>query len=72
MSSLLIKNIKTIYGLQTQSHPFKKGAAMSVTDYLDNSFIQVEKGKIVAFGPMNQAPEGREKIIYNLSINFSH
>lgn len=63
MSSLLIKNIKTIYGLQTQSHPFKKGAAMSVTDYLDNSFIQVEKGKIVAFGPMNQAPEGREKII---------
>ncbi len=63
MSSILIKNIKTIYGMQTQPLSFKKGAAMSVVDTLNNAFILTDKDKIVDFGPMNVVPERADEII---------
>lgn len=63
MSSLLIKNIKTIYGIQTQPLPFKKGAAMSVVDTIDQAFILAEEGVISNFGPMSQSPERADEII---------
>jgi imidazolonepropionase len=63
MSSILIKNIKTMYGIQTQPLSFKKGAAMSVVDTLDNAFILTDKGKIVDFGPMYEAPKSADEIV---------
>jgi len=63
LSSLLIKNIKTIYGIQTQPLPFKKGAAMSVVDTIDQAFILAEEGVISNFGPMSQSPERADEII---------
>ncbi len=63
MSSILIKNIKTMYGIQTQPLSFKKGAAMSVVDTLENAFILTDNGKIVDFGPMYEAPERADEIV---------
>ena len=63
MSSILIKNIKTIYGIQTQPLSFKKGAAMSVVDTLENAYLLTDKGKIVDFGHMNGAPDRADEII---------
>lgn len=57
MSSTIIKNIKTIYGIQTQPHPFKKGAAMSVIDTLEHAYILIEGDIIQSFGPMSDAPD---------------
>jgi imidazolonepropionase len=56
MSSTIIKNIKTIYGIQTQPHPFKKGAAMSVIETLEHAYILIEGDIIQSFGPMSDAP----------------
>lgn len=63
MSSILIKNIKTMYGIQTQPLSFKKGAAMSVVDTLENAFILTNNGKIVDFGPMYESPERADEIV---------
>ena len=63
MSSILIKNIKTIYGIQTQPLSFKKGVAMSVVDTLENAFILTDNGKIVDFGPMYKSPERADEIV---------
>jgi len=63
MSSILIKNIKTMYGIQTQPLSFKKGAAMSVVDTIDQAFILAEEGVISNFGPMSQSPERADEII---------
>jgi imidazolonepropionase len=63
MSSILIKNIKTMYGIQTQPLSFKKGAAMSVVDTLENAFILTDNGKIVDFGPVKEAPERADEIV---------
>jgi imidazolonepropionase len=63
MPSTLIKNIKSLVGIQTQPHAFKKGAAMSVVDTLNDAYLLIEDNKIAAFGPMNQAPHKADSVI---------
>lgn len=63
MVKRLIKNIKTIYGLQTQPLPFKKGAAMSVVETMSDAYILTEGETIKAFGSMADAPERVDEVI---------
>ena len=63
MSSTLIRNIKTIYGIQTQPLPYKKGAAMSVVDTLSDAYILTEGEVIVSYGPMTSMPERANVVI---------
>jgi imidazolonepropionase len=63
MSSLLIVNIKTIYGIQSEPLPLKKGAAMSVVDTLDNAYLLTEGDRISGFGPMSEVPDRADKIL---------
>nr|HMU03917.1 imidazolonepropionase [Saprospiraceae bacterium] len=57
MSSILITNIKSIVGIQTQDHNFKKGQEMSQVSTLEHGFILIENEKIADFGPMTDAPD---------------
>ncbi|HMR90507.1 MAG TPA: imidazolonepropionase [Saprospiraceae bacterium] len=57
MSSTLITNIKSIVGIQTQDHNFKKGQEMSQVSTLEHGFILIENEKIADFGPMTDAPD---------------
>jgi len=57
MSSTLITNIKSIVGIQTQDHNFKKGIEMNQVSTLEQGFILIENDVIADFGPMSDAPE---------------
>ncbi len=63
MSNVLISNIKTIYGLLEKPYSFKKGAAMSKLDSLNNAYILIENDKIKDFGEMSNAPSQVDKTI---------
>lgn len=53
MASTLIKNIKTIYGIESQPSSFKKGTAMAVVDTYENAYILIEGDTIIALGSMD-------------------
>ncbi len=53
MASTLIKNIKTIYGIESQPSSFKKGTAMAVVDTYENAYILIESDTIIALGSMD-------------------
>jgi imidazolonepropionase len=63
MSSSIIKNIKTIYGIEAQPLPFKKGAAMAVVEVLHDAYILIENDTIKAFGPNASAPQRADTVI---------
>ncbi|MGB4961184.1 MAG: imidazolonepropionase, partial [Saprospiraceae bacterium] len=63
MSSILIRNIKTIYGVQSKPLPFKKGAAMCVVETMDDAYILVENGVIRQIGLTQEAPERADRVI---------
>ncbi|MFN8338710.1 MAG: imidazolonepropionase [Saprospiraceae bacterium] len=69
MASTLIKNIKTIYGIETQPSSFKKGTAMSVVDTYDNAYILIENDKIISIGSMSsELPRVDTKIDANQGL----
>lgn len=63
MSSTLITNIKSIVGIQTQSHNFKKGKEMNQVSTLENGFILIENDIIADFGPMSHVPDRADNTI---------
>jgi imidazolonepropionase len=63
MSQILIKNIKKIYGVSTGPSPFKKGAAMSFTETIDDAFILIEGDRIADLGPMKDCPSVANQVI---------
>ena len=66
MSSTLITNIKSIVGIQTQDHNFKKGQEMNQVSTLEHGFILIENNVIADFGPMSDAPD-RAKVVIDAS-----
>src|ERR1051325_1627448 len=52
MAKILIKNIKSL--LQAEENPpaFRKGAEMKTVPHIDNAFLAMEDGVIVAYGKM--------------------
>lgn len=63
MSSTLITNIKSIVGIQTQDHNFKKGQEMNQVSTLEHGFILIENNVIADFGPMSDAPDRVDVVI---------
>lgn len=63
MKSLLITNIKTLYGLHPAAQRMVKGKEMADLPALENAYVLVEKGLISRFGPMQQAPERAGELI---------
>ncbi len=51
--TLLIKNIRILYGIDHRPYPFKRGKAMSFLDHIQNAFLFVDNGTIVDFGPQD-------------------
>lgn len=51
--TLLIKNIKTLYGIDNSPYPFKQGKAMSFIDHIKNAYVFIDQGNIVDFGPQD-------------------
>lgn len=54
MSKILIKNIQTLYQVGENFPPFIKGEAMKSVPTLDNAFLAIEDGVIVAYGKMEE------------------
>lgn len=52
MSKILIKNIRTLYQAGEAFPAYVSGAAMKHVPSIDNAFLAIEDGVIVAYGPM--------------------
>lgn len=63
MKSTLITNIKSLEGILTLPHSFKKGEAMSIVDTISNAWLLIEGDRIAGFGPMSSCPERADHTI---------
>lgn len=63
MSTLLIKNIKQLVGVENSPSQIKKGKEMSDLSTIENAFLLVENDKIADFGKMETCPDRADKII---------
>ena len=52
MAKILIKNIQTLYQVGESFPPFLKGKEMSTVPSIDNAFLALEDGEIIAYGAM--------------------
>lgn len=53
---MLIKNIKSLIQLRDNTVEWVSGADMQTLPALDNSYLQIDGDKIIAFGPMTDCP----------------
>jgi len=60
---MLIKNIKTLVGVDENFCQVKKGAEMKNLPTIDNAWLLIEKNKIIDFGKMETCPERNDEII---------
>jgi imidazolonepropionase len=60
---MLIKNIKTLVGVDEDFCKVKKGAEMKNLPTIDNAWLLIEKNKIADFGKMETCPERNEEVI---------
>ncbi len=63
MQSLLIENIKAIYGAYESAPSFKRGAQMNYLPSIENAYLLIEDGIIASFGSMDDAPSRADKVI---------
>lgn len=63
MSSLLVRNIASIYGINESFGGLKKGGEMAKVMQQDNAFLLCEHGSIIAYGSMEGCPDRAEQII---------
>lgn len=64
MKSVLIKNIKALYGIINDASIQKKsGTEMAQLDAIDNAYLLIEDGIITDFGNMSNLPETSVKTI---------
>ncbi len=54
---MLIKNIKRLVQVREEGTDWVSGADMQVLPGIDNAFLQLENGKIAAYGPMDSCPQ---------------
>lgn len=55
--NLLITNIGRLYGVDTESKPYRSGKEMSDFPYVENAWLLVKEGKIAGFGRMDEVRE---------------
>ncbi len=64
MKSVLIKNIKALYGIINHTSTQKKsGTEMAQLDSIENAYLLIEDGVITDFGSMSNLPETSVKTI---------
>lgn len=63
MSSLLLRNIKTLQQAETLPRPIVKGADMAVLPSVSDAYLLIENDKIAAFGVMAECPERADRIL---------
>ncbi len=61
--NMLIKNIKTLVGVDEDFCKIKKGAAMKILPTIENAWLLLEKDKIADFGKMETCPDRDDEII---------
>ncbi len=61
--SILIKNIKTLVGVEYSPKRILRGAEMKQLQTINDAFVLVENGIIKDFGEMNAAPERADELI---------
>lgn len=54
MSKILIKNIKTLLQAGEDMPAYRSGEEMKTVPSIDNAFLAIENGTIVAYGPMEE------------------
>lgn len=54
MSKILIKNIKGLVQAGEQIPSVRKGAEMKQLEVLENAYLALEDGEVIAYGPMNE------------------
>jgi imidazolonepropionase len=57
MPSLLIKNIKCLYGILENNYALKKGTDMAHVQSIDNAYLFIADGLIHSYGNMDACPE---------------
>lgn len=63
MSSLLIRNIRTLVQAESQRRSLVKGADMAIVPQLQDAYLLMDQGRIAAFGSMQECPERADEII---------
>ncbi len=63
MSSLLIRNIKTLVSAETHPRPMVRGAEMADLALLHDAFLLLENGRVAAFGPMSECPDRADEVL---------
>lgn len=63
MSSLLIRNIKTLVSAETRPRPLVRGAEMSDLPLLHEAFLLIENERVAAFGPMEKCPARADEVL---------
>lgn len=56
MSSILIKNIKSLVGIREAGLHMVQGAGMKILHAVDDAYLLIENGLIKSFGPNEEAP----------------
>ena len=63
MSSLLITNIHTIYGITDGNNHLKKGKEMMEVQAKHRAYLLVDDGKILEYGAMSESPQRADEVI---------
>lgn len=59
----LIRNIGQLTGIYPQGHPVIKGSDMAQYPSMENAFLLLEDERIMAFGPMSEAPKQADTVV---------
>ena len=60
---MLIKNIKSLVQVREKGVDWVSGAAMQTLPAIDNSYLLLKEGKIVAYGPMAACPDTDDEVL---------
>lgn len=63
MHSLLIRNIKSLYGIRRDDERILRGEAMKVLPEVTDAFLLIENGRILSYGKNESAPERAGEVI---------
>jgi imidazolonepropionase len=63
MPTILIKNIKTLVGVENSPSEIRKGKDLAVLSTIEDAFLLIENDRILDFGSMERAPERADQTI---------
>ena len=63
MSSLLLRNIKTLVQAETTLRKVVKGADMAILPCVNDAYLLLENDRIAAFGSMDKCPQRADQVV---------